>query len=58
MFDHQGKIIFKIVESKATTIGGLSEEEVLRLLKVEQELNNEVATRIYRDYGIAIRIHL
>ena len=53
-----GKIIVKVQNSKATTIGELSEKEKIKVLELERELNDRVALEMYKKYGISIRVHL
>jgi hypothetical protein len=44
--------------TEATVIGELSENEKIKLIEAEMELNDRVARDLYRKYGIAIRVHV
>jgi len=52
------KIILKIKTDKAGGIGDLSEEEKIKLILVEMELNDRVCREFFKKYGISIRVHL
>lgn len=47
-FQAHGKVKFQSVKPIPVDV----------LLKIEHELNSEVATEIFKKYGVAIRVHL
>jgi len=58
MIEIEGKIIFKVANTKATVIAELSESEKIKVIEVEMELNDKIARDLYRKYGIAIRVRV
>jgi len=58
MIEIEGKIIFKVANTKATVIAELSESEKIKVIEAEMELNDKVARELFRKYGIAVRVHL
>ena len=58
MIERTGKVIAKVPNIELKTNGDLPKRVVRRLLETEMYLNDEVATYVFRRFGVGIRIHL